>query len=191
MSPIISGTRDVMLLLGLLASARPGTTPPARGPAVIILVRHGDEPTDPNNPHLAPAGVKRSQDLMTFITKDPAMVRLGRPFAAFATKTTKHGDGQRTQETITPLAHALNLQVQTPYQSSDFAPLAKAILADPAYAGKTIIICWNHEELPQLAAALGVTPMPPKWKASVYDLVYIISYQGRRPILRETRYGDK
>ena len=34
----------------------------------------------------------------------------------------------------------------------DYVALAHLILADPAYAGKTVLICWNHEEIPQLAA---------------------------------------
>jgi hypothetical protein len=39
------------------------------------------------------------------------------------------------------------------------------------YVGKTVVICWNLEEIPQLAAALGVAPEPPKWKSSVFDVV--------------------
>jgi hypothetical protein len=35
-----------------------------------------------------------------------------------------------------------------------------------------------------------VTPIPPKWKAKVYDQVYIITYRDRRALLTTTRYGD-
>ena len=56
------------------------------------------------------------------------------------------------------MARALNLPVQAPFLGKNYAALAKRILATPAYTGKTVLICWNHEEIPRLAAALGVTP---------------------------------
>jgi hypothetical protein len=81
--------------------------------------------------------------------------------------------------------------VQTPCLGKDYATLAKLILANPAYAGKTVLICWNHEEIPQLAAALGVTPEPPKWKGSVFDRVYVISYPGGAAALATSRYDGR
>lgn len=159
------------------------------GPARIILIRHGEKPADPHNPHLSPAGVRRAQDLVTFVTRDPAITGPGVPVAIFATQTTRDDDGQRTQETVAPLARALHLQVQTPYHGSEFARLARAILSDRAVAGKTILICWNHEEIPQLAAALGVQPEPRKWKDGNFDQVDIITYHKGRARLAIARYG--
>jgi hypothetical protein len=113
------------------------------------------------------------------------------PVAVFATRTTKDDNGQRTQETVAPLARALKLPVQTSYLGKEYAQLAKLILSDPAYAGKTVLICWNHEEIPQLAATLGVTPEPPKWKGSVFDRVYVISYQDGTAVLATSRYDSR
>ena len=181
-------TARAFCLIALLTTMAAVSSPPAR-PAQIILIRHGDKPSDPDNPHLSRAGLKRAQALVPFITKDPAMTRLGSPVALFATRTTKHDTGVRTQETLEPLAKALKLRVQTPYLGSNYAELAKAILANPAYSGKTVLICWNHENIPQLAAALGVVPEPKKWKGSVFDLVYIISYRNGVATLTTSRYG--
>ncbi|HEY7636266.1 MAG TPA: hypothetical protein VH763_12005 [Gemmatimonadales bacterium] len=177
------------MLVGLLAAT--SSLSPSPQPAQIILLRHADEPDDPHNPHLSPAGVERAEGLVAFITTDSAMTRFGLPVAIFATRTTKHGNGQRTQETVAPLARRLQLPVLTPFLSEDFAALAKRILLDPGYAGKTVLICWNHEEIPQLAKALGVRPQPPKWKGSVYDLVYRITYHDGRAVLTTFRYGDR
>ncbi len=160
-------------------------------PAHIILIRHAEKPADSTNPHLSPAGVKRAKRLVSFIASDPAITALGLPAAVFATQTTKHDDGQRTQETVAPLAKSLKLPVQSPYLGKDYAALAKLILANPAFAGKTVLICWNHEEIPQLAAALGVTPEPPKWKGSVFDVVYVISYRDGKATLATSRYDSK
>ena len=164
----------------------PPAVPP---PAYIIVIRHAEKPANPDDPHLSPAGVKRAKQLVSFITNDPAMVKLGVPVAVFATKTTKDNDGQRSQETVAPLARALKLAVQTPYIAKDYAELPKAILTNPAYAGKTVLICWNHEEITQLAVELGVKPEPSKWKGSVFDRVYIISYHDGKATLTTSRYG--
>jgi hypothetical protein len=160
-------------------------------PAQIILIRHAEKPADPQDPHLSPSGGKRAERLVSFITTDPAMTRFGLPVAVFATQATKHDNGQRTQETVAPLARALKLPVQTPYLGKDYARLAKLILANPAYAGMTVLICWNHEEIPQLAVALGVTPEPPKWKGSVFDQVYVISYRDGKAALVISRYDSR
>jgi hypothetical protein len=111
--------------------------------------------------------------------------------AVFATRTTKDDNGQRTQETVAPLARVLELPVQTPFLGKDYAALASLILETPAYAGKTVLICWNHEVIPQLAAALGVTPEPPKWKGSSYGQVYVISYHDGRAALAISRYDSR
>jgi hypothetical protein len=182
--------KGAIVLFSVLPTPGPAHSPVPR-PAQIILIRHADKPINPDNPHLSRAGVKRADQLVSFITTDPAMTRFGAPVAVFATHATKHDNGQRTQETVTPLARALKLPVQTPFLGKDYAALAKLILANPAYAGKTVLICWNHEEIPQLAAALGVAPRPPKWKGSVFDQVYVISYQGGTVALATSRYGGK
>jgi len=175
------------LLLFSLVSA----LAPIPRPAQIIVIRHADKPADQNDPHLSPLGVARARDLVGFITTDAAMTKFGAPVAVFATKTTRDNDGQRTQETVAPLAAALKLSVQTPFLGKDFAALARQILANPAFAGKTVLICWNHVVIPELVAALGVSPPPPKWKGSVFDVVYVITYQGGKATLTTSRYGGR
>jgi len=182
-------TTGAIILHSALPTQAPIQSGPPR-PAQIILLRHADKPADANNPHLSRAGVKRAEELVSFITADPLMTRFGLPVAVFATQTTKDDDGQRTQETVAPLAKALKLPVQTPYLGKNFARLAKLILGNPAFAGKTVLICWNHESIPQLAAALGVRPEPPKWKARVFDQVDVITYRGGKATLTTTRYGS-
>lgn len=182
--------RVAIALFSVLRTPVPTQSPVPR-PAQIILIRHAEKPPDPEDPHLSQAGVKRAERLVSFITTDPAMTRFGLPVAVFATHPTKHDNGQRTQETVAPLARALKLPVKAPYLGKDYAALAKLILATPAYAGKTVLICWNHEEIPQLAAALGVTPEPPKWKGSVFDRVYVISYHDGKAALATYRYDGR
>ena len=174
----------------LVACAARGSAQQLPGrPGHIVLIRHGEEPSDAADPHLSNDGRARAHAFVEFMTHDPAMIRLGTPVAIFATETTKDDNGQRTQETVTPLASALRLPVLTPYHSKDYDELAKRVLSDRSLAGKTVVICWNHEWIPQLAAALGVNPEPPKWKGKVYDQVYVITYKDRHAVLTTTRYG--
>ena len=180
-------TAGAIVLFSVLPTPVP-TRAPVPWPAQVILIRHADKPADPANPHLSRAGVKRAERLVSFITTDPVMTRFGLPAAVFATQATKRDNGQRTQETVAPLARALKLRVQTPYLGKDYAKLARRILANSTYAGRTVLICWNHTEIPQMAAALGVTPEPPKWKGSVFDQVYVISYQDGKAVLTTSRY---
>lgn len=65
-------TIGIVIPLAVLAVGAALAPPPAQ----IILIRHADEPNDPENPHLSPAGVQRAEDLVSFITKDSAMTRL-------------------------------------------------------------------------------------------------------------------
>jgi len=174
-------------LVGGIAAWVPAVKPPAH----IILIRHGEQPANQSNPHLSSAGLKRAKDLVPFITTDPEITRYGTPAALFATKTTKHDTGVRTQETLVPLAKALKRPIQTPFLGSHYAEMAAALLSNPLYSGKTVVVCWNHENIPQLAAALGVRPEPPKWKGKVFDQVYIISYPNGVATLQTSRYGAK
>jgi hypothetical protein len=186
---VISTTRAIVLL-SVLSAPVPIHSPGAQ-PAQIILIRHAEKPSDAEDPHLSPAGVQRAEQLVAFIRTDPGMTRFGLPVAVFATRTTKHDNGRRTQETVAPLARALKLPVQAPFLGKDYGRLARLILANPTYAGKTVLICWNHDEITQLAAALGVRPEPPKWKASVFDRVDVISYRDGTAALATSRYGSR
>ena len=157
--------------------------PQAARPAQIILFRHAEKPADKADPHLSPEGVRRARMLVGFLTSNPVVNKYGKPVAIFATRTTKDDDGQRTQETVAPAAAALQLAVQAPFLGRDYKQLAKQILGNPAYAGKTVLICWNHDVISELAAELGVSPRPPAWKGGEFDRVYVISYRGKAATL--------
>jgi hypothetical protein len=174
------------LLCFSLASTVLGQSPATR-PAQIILIRHAEEPRDKLNPHLSNSGIERADRLVSFISTDTLLTRFGLPVAVFATRTTKDGYGQRTQETVAPLAQHLHLPVQTPFLSRQYAALAGLILRTPGYAGKTVLVCWTHSSLPQLAGALGVKPRPHNWKDTVYDQGYVITYAGKKAKLEKFR----
>jgi len=168
----------LVLLLFLIAAE----TVLAR-PAQVILLRHAEKPPDASNVHLSERGESRARALVAFLTTKSAFVTNGLPAALFAPNFTRRGHSHRPYETLEPLAEHLKLSVQTPYGPSDYAALAKHVLSDPGLDGKTVIVCWIHDYLPALAKGLGVKPEPARWKGSVYDRVWLITYTDHRAVL--------
>jgi hypothetical protein len=154
-------------------------------PAEIIIIRHAEKPVDDFDMHLSPQGEQRAQALVDFLTTTPLLVTNGLPVALFASRATPRGHGQRTWETVEPLSKRLKLPIRTPYPAADYEKLAKLILEDPKFDGKTVLICWVHEFLPELAEALGVKKHPWRWKSNTYDRVWVITFHGRKTILSD------
>jgi hypothetical protein len=149
----------------------------ARGqPAQIILLRHGEEPDDKAAVHLSARGDKRARALVSLLAKPPLTLTSNAPIAAlFATRVTRDGRSYRTGETLAPLARETGLPVQTPFLAKDYALLARSVLTNQSFRGQTIIICWTHHNIADLAGALGADPKPPPWKEKVFDRLFVIA----------------
>ena len=171
--------RQLWLVVSLLASEITVTALPAE----VVLLRHAEKPSDDRNPNLSARGFQRAMALPTLLTNTPALTRGGIPTAIFAPRPTAHGHSRRASETITPTARALHLPVLTPFSANEYAALAKEILSNPAFDGKTILICWVHDYLPQLAREFGVRH-PPGWSGDTFDRVWAITFTGRRATLQ-------
>ena len=171
-------------------SDQKATNPPAQ----ILVIRHGEKPGDPcveneaDSPDLSIKGQERAAALAFNL---PAA--FGKIDHLFATQKSKHSD--RPVETITPLAAALNLKINSDYADGDFETIAAHILGHPKYSGERILICWHHGKIPQLAAALHVANPPSPWPCGVFDRVWIIDYEaGGSAVLRnvpqQLLYGE-
>jgi hypothetical protein len=143
-------------------------------PAQIIILRHGEEPGG-SSVHLSAQGQARAVALASFFSTNAIVNRFGRPVALFAPHPTPTGS-KRAYETILPTSQRWHLPVQGTYFQNQYIPLARALLGNKNYRGKTVIICWFHSWIPQMAGALGVRPEPPAWDSSSYDRFYVIRY---------------
>lgn len=85
----------------------------------------------------------------------------------------------RPQETITPLLEKLGLTTQ---HNFSFNKGEEAALITSAMACKgVVVICWQHEKIPMMAASLPInpaTPVPKDWPVDAhgdgrYDLVWV------------------
>jgi hypothetical protein len=143
------------------------------GPAQILVMRHAEKPADDTDPNLAPVGVARAKQLASYIPQT-----FGKPDAIFATAISKHSE--RPFETAKPLAKACGQVPQTPYADAEYGLLAKRLLTDEAYAGKRIVVCWHHGEIPDLMKALGAKAgdYPRPWDPAVFNLILKAEFDG-------------
>jgi len=147
-----------------------------KAPAIVFIIRHAEKPMDDKNPDLAPQGFKRAAALPYLFLPVPgssAAPRLPKPDALFASEAAKHSN--RPVETITPLAQALHLQINHDYADRETAAVAKQVLSGK-YAGKVVLICWHHGEIPHLAEAFGVVHPPTPWNDTVFDQIWKIQW---------------
>lgn len=148
----------------------------AKAPAMIFIIRHAEKPMDDKDPNLTPVGYKRAQAIPSLFLKtpgSPTLPRLPRPNALFATDVSKHSN--RPFETITPLAAALQLTINYSFADREFAAVANEVLSGK-YAGKVVLICWHHSEIPHLAHALGAASAPDKWDDTVFDQIWMLEW---------------
>ena len=144
-------------------------------PKQIIIIRHGEKPGDPTTDNdadgidLSTRGYERAGALAVYI---PAT--FGKPDFLFATQASKHSN--RPVETITPLAHALNLDIDSKHADDDFQKVADDILGNSKYTDNLVLICWHHGKIPELTTALGGTPPQSPWPGTVFDRVWQIDY---------------
>ena len=158
------------LIILLTAHAAPALAdaPRSAGPALVMIIRHAEKPAD-KDPNLSPRGFERATALATAF---PA--HFPHPDFLIATKRSKNSD--RSVETITPLAKAMHLEIAHEFKDDDVAELAKSVLTDPKYAGKTVLIAWHHGKIPELAHALGARDAPDAWDEKAFDRVWKITY---------------
>ena len=151
------------------------STSPA-GPRMILIIRHGEKPGDPDkedkknkDPNLSPRGYERAAALAHVIPDN-----FVRPDYLFATHKSAHS--LRPIETITPLSNALHENIEEEFKDDGFAALARKVLTDGKYANKVVLISWHHGKIPELAHALGASDAPDKWNGKVFDRVWEITF---------------
>ena len=163
------------VLLAALTGCAHEATPPFVRPKTILIIRHAEKPDDDADIHLSPAGKARADALPNLFKKSAARPD---PFPApdfiFASKASKHSN--RPVETVTPLAKALKLGVNSAYANDDYARAAEEVYRNPRYEGKTVLFCWHHGNIPELTTTLGATGVPGRWKDAVFDRVWEVTF---------------
>jgi phosphohistidine phosphatase SixA len=139
------------------------------GPSAVYVIRHAEKPDSADDPNLSSKGYERAKALAGVIPQ-----HFCTPDFIFATAPSKHS--VRPLETVRPLAEVLKMKILDPYADADYAKLAHDLLTDPRYSGKTILVCWHHGAIPNLAKALGAKDAPDKWNPDVFDRVWLLKF---------------
>jgi hypothetical protein len=169
-------------LLLVLPSVEAQTPQP---PATILIVRHAEKLTD-GRLDLSPVGFKRAALLPDLFL--PAGVRRDLPVPQVLIATHLSAHSNRPVETITPLAAALNLPIDSTVMNEDYAALAASLLRGK-YAGKVVLVSWHHGKIPALAEALGAKAPYAVWPEGQFDRVWRIDYAGGKAVLKDLPQG--
>jgi hypothetical protein len=169
---------------GSAKAPHPAATPvPMTGqpPATILIIRHAEKLSD-GQVDLSPTGFKRASLLPQLFLPAGARPDLPTPQVIFATHLSKHSN--RPVETVTPLAEALHLSIDSTILNEDYAALASTILSGK-YAGRVVLVSWHHGNIPQLAAALGAQPPDTPWPDQQFDRIWRIDYVNGKATIRD------
>lgn len=194
----VAAVGAMVIAAGVVACGSPTPSPgPGSGPSstvpigtLVMIIRHGEKPGEKKTGDMpgvdengAPAddssltqtGWDRARGLVNVFAPIGGKPRAGlaRPVAIFSAGANDAGEGQRTRETIAPLARKLGIQVDSSFGKGEEEQLIEKVTSQP---GPTLI-CWQHGEIPAIAEAFGdVTPTPPsKWPDSVYDVIWTLT----------------
>ncbi|HEY9414875.1 MAG TPA: hypothetical protein VIQ30_08975 [Pseudonocardia sp.] len=167
-----------------------------RGPSrLVMIIRHGEKPakgtdkddTDgsdgplgwdplgkPDKHSLTTRGWTRATGIAGLFAPKHSTLRSGlaRPKLIYAAAANEDGDGTRTRETVKMLAQRLGVPVNTSFGKGDEAALAHHAAGQQV----PVLICWQHGEIPAIAAAFGPSPRPPaEWPDDRFDMVWTLT----------------
>jgi hypothetical protein len=157
---------------------------------VVMIIRHAEKPLHPSgSPHgVTPDGDRDAHSLtVDGWVRAGALVGLfaparGEPPSGLRRPDTIYGSAhagghsKRSEQTVTPLAARLGLDVIKRYAAGDETHLARELRTRP---GATLV-SWHHEAIHLITEQLGeVTPTPPaRWPHDRFDVVWIFTRSG-------------
>jgi hypothetical protein len=176
------------------------TQPAAAPPQTIYIIRHDEKPADPppaspgepapapgppfgvdfqglQDAHsLLPRGWQRSGALTVLFDLATGTLPAGlqTPAALLSPSDGGHDKtaARRTYQTIQGLSDRLGLQIISSFAEGQESQLAAGVVRD--YPG-VVLICWEHDHIPALAAALPAAPgaqIPQRWPGDRFDVIW-------------------
>lgn len=162
-------------------------------PAQVILIRHAEKPDHGNE--LSTKGRERAAALAPYFAETDYLTVHGTPVAIYAMAAPKGDSSLRAIQTVKPLADQLKMTIKDTIERDNYRKMVEEIKSSPAYHGKTILICWEHKVIPEIARAFGALQTPGRWPPGSYDRTWIISFDSNgRPSFQNyaqrLMYGD-
>jgi len=162
---------------------------PAKAPKIMII-RHAEKPTGQldgvdesgasSAHHLIVRGWQRAGALACLFApahgrlQNALLVKPAFIFASAAVADPQPGDAKsrRPEETLTPLAHLIGVNINLDFSKGEETALAKAAQA----CNGPVLIVWQHEKINVIAnSILGSELAPPNWPKERFDVVYVLT----------------
>lgn len=143
-------------------------------PAQVVIIRHGEKPADGNE--LNEIGWQRANALPNFFENNKTVMTYGTPVAIYAGAPSKPGGSIRSIQTITPYANKIGLPVNKTISKDNVYELVNEIMNTPGYDDRTVVICWEHSVIPEMARDFGATSAPMIWDSNVFDRAWVIRF---------------
>lgn len=155
---------------------------------LVIIIRHAEKPLpeqpergvdelgQANDKSLTVRGWQRAGALAHLFFDPPPPLRV--PVAIVASAPIKKdGSGTRSlrpTETVAPLARRLQLEPDTTFSKGQEDSAGPAILQQPF----PVLVCWQHEAIPRLAAAIVASPVitPTVWDDADDDSIWLLTF---------------
>lgn len=138
-------------------------------PSTIIIIRHGEK----QGSNLSERGRERAKALVGYFQNDSEMSKLG-PISSIYTFQPKTDSHRRGLETVQPLAAALGLKVNTDFKNKKYEKMVDAVIDDTS---GTMLVCWDHKYIPDIAGFLGLNN-PPGWDSDTFDRTWVLHFDG-------------
>jgi len=154
-------------------------------PSQVIFIRHAEKPAE--GPELNAQGFKRAQALVKFFTTNPAVTKYGTPAGIYAAAPKNEDSSIRSIQTVTPLARAIGVKVDASFTRGQTGKLVRAIMENPDYDGRLVLVCWQHERLVDAAAELAEynnssVTLPLEWDSETYDRAWVLDLKNGRVV---------
>lgn len=170
------------LLLALIATAPvQARTHDGLADATVLIIRHAEKP--PHGRGLDARGVQRAQLYVDYFEHLRVDGHTLRPTRLIATADTAHSE--RPRLTLTPLAMAMHLPLDTRWRNDQVHVLVHALQAGPPQ--HVVLICWHHGRIPALLRAFGQTPaalLPHgRWPQQRFDWLLLLRFDAHGRLL--------
>jgi hypothetical protein len=169
-----------LFFIAFITSAQYASAQQAQAPASlnVIIIRHAEKPEKGDN--LSCQGLNRAMQLPAVLVKQFGVPNYAYVPAPTVGKATKSG---RMMQTIWPMAVKYNLTVNSKYDVKETAALAKNILKRSG----TVLVVWEHNNIADIATALGVNTTALNWPGNDYDSIWKINVKGSKAVLTRAK----
>jgi len=179
--------KTILNLVFCAAAALACAAPAFAAPAQVIIIRHAEKQEYGNQ--LSEKGYRRAEALVNFFLSVPAVTGYGTPVAIYAAAPKNEDSSIRSIQTVTPLARALNLKINTDFTRGQAHKLVRDIMENPRYTGRMVLVSWQHGHTTDIVRELAeYSPygpaaeisLPGEWPDARFDRAWIVDlYRGR------------